>query len=88
MASSEYRVQVKRSALKELEAISTKKDRQRITARIGQLAGEPRPPGCEKLSSQQRYRVRQGDYRIVYAVDDAERLVSVVKIGQRKDVYR
>ena len=49
---------------------------------------EPRPRGCEKLTARERYRVRQGPYRIIYAVDDQERTVTVVKIGHRKDVYR
>jgi mRNA interferase RelE/StbE len=88
VASSDYRVQVKRSAVKELEAIPTKKVRQRIAVRIGELADDPRPRGCEKLSGRQRYRLRQGDYRIVYSVDDHDRTVTVVKIGHRKSVYR
>jgi mRNA interferase RelE/StbE len=61
--------------------------RDRILARIGALADDPRPSGCEKLSLQDKYRVRQGDYRIVYTIQDAE-VVWVVKIGHRRDVYR
>ena len=82
-----YRVRVKRSAIKELEALSLK-DRRRIARRIQRLADQPRPPGCEKLSGQENYRLRQGDYRILYAVDDPESTVTVVKIGHRRDVYR
>jgi mRNA interferase RelE/StbE len=53
------------------------------------LSTAPRPPGCEKLSGRpDRYRVRQGDYRVVYSVDDIERVVLVVKVGHRRDVYR
>jgi mRNA interferase RelE/StbE len=52
------------------------------------LSGDPRPSGCEKLSGQERYRVRQGAYRILYEVDDRNRVVTVVKIGHRRDVYR
>jgi mRNA interferase RelE/StbE len=53
------------------------------------LSAEPRPPGCEKLSGHaDRYRVRQGDYRIVYAVDDIAQVVLVVKVGHRREVYR
>jgi mRNA interferase RelE/StbE len=52
------------------------------------LADDPRPPGSEKLSGQDRYRIRQGDYRVVYSGDDGERLVDVVKIGHRREVYR
>jgi len=88
VASSDYRILIKPSAVKELEPIPLKKDRQRVAAGIGELAAVPRPRGCEKLTAQERYRVRQGRYRIVYAVDDRERTVTVVKIGQRKDVYR
>ena len=84
-----YRLQIKTSARKELEAVGTKGDRQRVVRRIQALADEPRPAGCEKLSgSDDRYRVRQGRYRVVYEVDDAALTVTVVKIGHRRDVYR
>jgi mRNA interferase RelE/StbE len=84
-----YSVLIKTSANKELEAVSLKRDRQRIVRRIAALAEEPRPRGCEKLAgSAERYRVRQGRYRIVYTVDDATRVVEVFKIGHRKSVYR
>ena len=84
-----YSVSIKRSALKELEAVAQKTDRQRLTARIQNLAGAPRPAGCEKLAGyDDRYRVRQGDYRVVYAVDDAEQIVTIFKIGHRREVYR
>ena len=82
-----YRLQIKPSAVKELEAVRLR-DRRRIARRIQTLAADPRPPGCEKLSGQEKYRVRQGDYRILYAVDDDELTVVVVKIGHRRDVYR
>jgi mRNA interferase RelE/StbE len=88
VASSDYRILIKPSAVKELEAIPVKKDRQHLAARIGDLAADPRPRGCEKLTAQERYRVRQGRYRIVYSLDDEERVLTVVKIGHRKDVYR
>ena len=83
-----YRVSIKRSAVKEIEAIPQKKERQRIIRRIGQLADNPRPPGSRKLSGHDRYRIRQGAYRIVYNIDDVEIAVIVVKEGHRKDVYR
>jgi mRNA interferase RelE/StbE len=83
-----YSLQIKSSAAKELEALP-KKDRPRVAARIQALATEPRPPGCEKLSGQDNfYRVRQGNYRILYTVDDAALLVVVYKIGHRREVYR
>jgi mRNA interferase RelE/StbE len=83
-----YRVSIKRSAVKEIEAIPQKKERQRIIRRIGQLANDPRPPGSKKLSGHDKYRIRQGTYRIVYSIEDNELTVVVVKVGQRKDVYR
>lgn len=83
-----YRVLIKPSARKELLAIPTKKDRQRLVRRIEALADEPRPPGSEKLSGHDRYRLRQGRYRIVYEIRDAELLVGVIKLGHRRDVYR
>lgn len=82
-----YRLQIKPSAVKELEAIQLK-DRKRLVAKLRRLAKEPRPDGCEKLSGHDKYRVRQGDYRVLYSVDDSEQSVVVVKIGHRRDVYR
>lgn len=82
-----YRVLLKRSAAKDLEALPLQ-ERRRVVRRIQGLASEPRPAGCEKLSGQEKFRLRQGDYRILYAVDDPEAEVTVVKIGHRRDVYR
>lgn len=83
-----YKVSIKRSAVKEIEAIPQKKERQRIIRRIGQLAEDPCPPGSKKLSGNDKYRVRQGSYRIVYSIEDNELIVVIVKVGHRKDVYR
>jgi len=83
-----YKLRIKKSAAKELEAISRKADRQRVARRIEALAEDPRPPDCKKLSGSERYRVRQGSYRIVYAIEDDELVVYIVKIGARKSVYR
>lgn len=83
-----FEVRIKRSAVKEIEAVPHKKDRRRIVERIRLLAENPRPPGCRKLSGRNRYRVRQGPYRIIYAVEDAMLTVYVVKVGHRGDVYR
>ena len=82
-----YSVVVKRSAEHELRAVP-KRDLGRVVARIRRLADDPHPPGSEKLSGQDRYRLRQGDYRVVYAVDDEQRMVEIVKIGHRREVYR
>ena len=84
-----YKIQIKPSASKELELIGNKRDRQRIVTRIQKLADNPRPPGCEKLeSNEDKYRVRQGRYRVVYSIDDQRRLVIIIKIGHRREVYR
>ncbi len=64
------------------------KDRKRIVARIQALRTEPRPPGCEKLSGEEKYRLRQGNYRVLYEVVDRERRVTVVRIANRRDAYR
>jgi mRNA interferase RelE/StbE len=83
-----YRILIKPSAVREIEAIPQKRQRQRVVSRIRALAEDPRPPGCEKLSSQDRYRVRQAAYRIVYSVKDDVLVVYVVKAGQGGNVYR
>ena len=82
-----YNIRIKRSAAKELEAIPLK-DRKRIVTRIEGLQNEPRPSGCEKLSGEEKYRLHQGDYRILYEIADRELIVTVVKVGNRRDVYR
>lgn len=84
-----YRVLIKPSAAKEIEAVDQKKDRQRIVTSILALAEQPRPVGCEKLAGAgDRYRVRVGRYRVVYSIADAELQVLVVRVADRKDVYR
>lgn len=74
-------------AAKELEAVPIE-DRRRIVDRIVRLALDPRPPGCEKLSGAEKYRLRQGSHRILYEGDDRSETVVVVRVGDRKDVYR
>lgn len=83
-----YRIRIKRSAAKELESIGTRADRRRIVERIQALADDPRPPGSQKLSGRDRYRLRQGRYRILYSIQDEILVVHVVRIAHRKDVYR
>ena len=82
-----YNVAIKKSAERELRFVPSA-DLRRITDRIATLAHNPRPAGSEKLSTQEQYRVRQGDYRIVYTVDDDHRTVEIIKIGHRREVYR
>ena len=83
-----YRLLIKASAVKDIEAIPLKRDRQRVVERISKLAEDPRPSGSEKISGQDKYRVRQGRYRILYVIEDQDLIVQVVKVGHRKDVYR
>ena len=83
-----YSLRIKKSARKELEAVATKSDRRRIIERIESLAENPRPIGSRKLSGRERYRVRQGQYRILYTIENDVLIIHVIKIGHRKDVYR
>ena len=86
---AEYRLLIKSSAGKELDGAGTKADRLRIVQRIQALTGNPRPQGSEKLAGySDRYRIRQGRYRIIYVIDDERREVTIFKIGHRRDVYR
>lgn len=82
-----YKILIKPSAVKELEAIP-EKDRRRIVYRIQGLAENPRPRGCEKLSDQNKYRLRQGRYRILYQIHDDEVIVIVIRVAKRGEVYR
>ena len=83
-----YKILIKPSAVREIEAIPQKKQRQRIIARIRALTENPRPRGTEKLSGLGRYRVRQGAYRIIYSIEDDDLIVYVVKVGHRSSIYR
>ena len=85
---AKYSLRIKKSACKELDSVATKADRQRIIKRINSLADNPRPSGALKLSGLERYRIRQGRYRILYTIEDRVLVVQVIKIGDRKDVYR
>jgi mRNA interferase RelE/StbE len=85
---AKYKILIKASAAKEIARIPTRKDRRKVVEKIRKLGDDPRPRGCEKLSGQNRYRVRQGNYRIIYSIDDDRLVVHVVKVGDRKDVYR
>lgn len=82
-----YRLEVKRSAAKEIGGLP-KADCQRVVAKIQRLASSPRPNGCEKLSGAEKYRIRQGDYRILYEIDDSTKLVTIAKVGNRREIYR
>lgn len=83
-----YRVEIARRAIKALAALP-RKEQQRVRAAVDLLAENPRPPGCVALTGEAHaYRVRVGDYRIVYEVFDDRLVVQVVRIGHRRDVYR
>jgi len=82
-----YKLFFKKSVQKDFDSIP-QKDLKRILSRIESLSEDPRPKGCEKLTGQERYRLRQGQYRIVYSIQDDELTVWVVKVGHRKDIYR
>ena len=82
-----YKIYFRRSVLKDIEKIP-KRELQRIIKRIETLAHDPRPQGCEKISGQDRFRIRQGSYRIIYSIQDDELTIWVVKIGHRRDIYR
>lgn len=83
-----YRIELKRSAAKEIENVRPMKRRRQIVTRIEILAYDPRPPGCQKLSGQDAYRIRHGAYRIIYTIEDDRQIVTVMKVGHRRDVYR
>lgn len=82
-----YSIFFKDSVRKDLDSIPNNY-LQRIMERIAALAETPRPVGCEKLSGQEKYRIRQGDYRIIYSIQDTRLTVWVVKVGHRREVYR
>ena len=84
---AEYEIYFRESVWKDIKKIP-KKDLGNILKRVKSLSLDPRPVGCEKLTGQDRYRLRQGKYRIVYSIQDNELTVWVVKVGHRKDVYR
>ncbi|MFH1002482.1 MAG: type II toxin-antitoxin system RelE/ParE family toxin [bacterium] len=82
-----YRLEIKKSAVKEIERLP-RKDMEAVLEKIESLAHNPRPRDCKKLSAQDKYRVRCGNYRILYSIEDNILTVFVVKVGHRKDVYR
>jgi mRNA interferase RelE/StbE len=84
---AEYKIYFRTSVEKDFSAVP-KKDLQRILHRIEALATDPTPRGAAKLTGQERYRIRQGRYRIVYSIQDKQLTVWIVKVAHRKDIYR
>ena len=82
-----YKINFKLSVEKDLRSIP-KTELRKILERIESLAANPRPRGCEKLTGQNKYRVRQRNYRILYTVDDKKNIIRVIHVGHRKDIYR
>ena len=82
-----YRIELRRRAQRALDRLP-RADFQAVVKAMGELAQTPRPRGTEKVKSTGLWRIRQGDYRIIYSVDDEQHLVTVVRIGHRREVYR
>jgi len=82
-----YKIEIKRSAVKELKKLPAS-DLKKILDKIGKLSNNPRPAGCRKLTAEEKYRLRYGPYRILYAIEDQILIVYVVKVGLRKNIYR
>ena len=84
--TASYSILIKRSAEKELRTVP-KPDIQRIAEKIQALGADPRPKGCVKLAGLEGYRIRQGDWRVLYEIEDKKHEVSVYKIGHRREIY-
>jgi mRNA interferase RelE/StbE len=82
-----YKIELRRLAQRGLDRVP-KTDFQAVLAAMEELAQTPRPRGVEKVKSAGLWRIRQGDYRIIYAIDDTQSLVTVVRIGHRREIYR
>jgi mRNA interferase RelE/StbE len=84
---AKYKIEIKKTAAKEIKKLPAK-DINRVIKLIDELAGNPRPEGCLKLSNNEKYRIRFGVYRLLYEIYDDLSLITVVKVAHRKDVYR
>ncbi len=82
-----YKVELRRNAKKSLDRFQDQ-ERHRIIAALLRLEQEPRPKGLEKIKGTELWRIREGDYRLVYHIDDEEKIIRVVRIGHRRDIYR
>ena len=84
---AKYKIEIKKSAIKELNNLPHK-DLKKIIQKIQDLADNPIPPDCKKLTGEEKYRIRSGNYRILYLIKDDVLIIYIVKIGHRRDVYR
>jgi mRNA interferase RelE/StbE len=84
---AKYKIEIKKSAVKELNNLPVS-ELKRIVQKIQNLTEDPRPPGCKKLTAEEKYRIRSGNYRILYIIEDEILIIYIVKIGHRRDVYR
>jgi mRNA interferase RelE/StbE len=84
---AKYEISLKKSAAKDLDDIP-KKELQKIIKKIRAMSSDPRPQGSQKLSHKEQYRIRQGDYRVIYAIDDDSFAVHIIKVGHRREIYR
>jgi mRNA interferase RelE/StbE len=82
-----YDILIRRRAQKELAQLS-RDDYERAKESIGNLSDNPRPPGCKKLTGRDGWRIRAGDYRVIYEIDDAGQTVTVLHVGHRRDIYK
>jgi mRNA interferase RelE/StbE len=82
-----YQISITRKSQKELANLPTK-DYESVKTDIKDLASSPRPQGCKKLSGREGWRIKVGDYRVIYEIDDKEKIVTVLHIGHRREIYR
>ena len=82
-----YQLEITRRAQRALARLQ-RRDLDRVREAITDLSEEPRPPGCKKLTGREAWRIRVGHYRVIYEIEDAIRVVTVVEVGHRRDVYR
>ncbi len=82
-----YSIGILRRAQKELAQLS-KQEYQRVKEAIENLSQEPRPQGCKKLTGREGWRIRVGDYRVIYEIEDMQQALTIIHVGHRRDVYK
>lgn len=83
-----YTIQIRKKALKEIKLIPTP-NKEKIIKAINELSNNPRPVGCKKLKGDEElYRIRIGDYRVIYNIEDKIKIVEITRAGHRKDIYK